>query len=271
MTSNLRRFFYNTYAIIFLLYLLVPLAVMAGAAFNVSRFPSIVPWQGFTLKWFAELADDPDLLQACINTLVVAAAVVVMAVPIGTAGAILVNSLKGRSRTLLYAAMIAPVLTPGAVIGISTLLFWYRFGVPAGLHLSALGQTSFIASYVMLMVLARLQSFDGALEEAALDLGASHPQMMRRILLPHLYPSIAAGAVLAFFQSLENFNTTKFTRGSSNTLTVYIGSKVRTGITPSINALALIMIVITIVGALVYELRRRQVARRAALFAAAED
>ncbi len=247
----------QAYSYVFLGYLLLPLVVMCGAAFNDSRFPTILPWNGFTWRWFAELYNDTTIWQATANTGLVAIAVVAISVPIGVAGAILVNSLKGRSRTLLYATMIAPILTPGAVIGISTLLFWYKFNAPAGLQISVLAQTSFIAAYVMLMVLARLQSFDGALEEAALDLGASHAQMLRRVLLPHLYPAILGGAVLAFFQSVENFNATQFTRGASTTLTVYVGSKVRTGITPSICALAAIMISITILGAIIYEIIRR--------------
>jgi spermidine/putrescine transport system permease protein len=113
----------------------------------------------------------------------------------------------------------------------------------------------------MLLVLARLQSFDSALEEAALDLGASHAQVLRRILLPHLYPALGAGAAIAFFQSIENFNVTLFTRGTQNTLTVYVFSKVRSGITPTINALALMLIVMTLALATVYELRRRAKAR----------
>ncbi len=270
MTGKMSHILLRLYSIIFLLYLLLPLVVMGAAAFNDSRFPSPLPWQGFTWRWFIDLYNDDTMWLATRNTVIVGFFVVILAVPIGTAGAILVNSLKGRSRTLLYATMIAPVLTPGAVIGISTLLFWYKFSVPAGLHLSVLGQTSFIAAYVMLMVLARLQSFDGALEEAALDLGASHAQMLRRVLLPHLYPAILAGAVLAFFQSVENFNTTQFTRGSSTTLTVYVGSKVRSGITPTINALATIMILLTITGAIAYEImRRRKEARIAAMERAA--
>ena len=116
----------------------------------------------------------------------------------------------------------------------------------------------------MLLVLARLQSFDRALEEAALDLGASHGQVLRRILLPHLYPAIGAGAAIAFFQSIENFNTTLFTRGTYDTLTVYVFSKVRSGITPTINALALILISVTIVCAIWYEIARRRSERRAA-------
>ena len=202
---------------LFLAYLLIPLFVMGGAAFNDSRFPSILPWKGFTLVWFQELLAETRMWVSLRNTGIVALAVVVISVPIGTAAAIVVNSVSGRTRSVLYGLMVAPILAPGAVIGISTLLFWnaigqnvgYR-GVPfaSGLHLSVLGQVSFIAAFVMLLVLARLQSFDAGLEEAALDLGASHGQVMRRILLPHLYPAIGAGAAIGFFQSIENFNVT---------------------------------------------------------------
>jgi len=240
----------RTYVVIFLGFMLLPLIVMGGAAFNDTRFPSIYPWQGLTSRWFVDLWNDGRLWGAAANTVLVALAVVAVAVPLGTAGAILLNSLQSKSRSLIYGVMVAPILTPGAVIGVSTLLFWNRFDVPAGLHLSVFGQVSFIAAYVMLLVLARLQSFDPGLEEAALDLGASHGQVMRRILVPHLYPAIGAGALIAFFQSAENFNVTLFTRGNSDTLTVYVGSKIRSGITPTINALAFILIMVTIVAAI---------------------
>lgn len=253
----------RVYLVIFLLFMLLPLVIMGGAALNDTRFPSVYPWVGLTDRWFIDLWNDERMWSSATNTVLVALSVVAIAVPIGTAAAILINSVEAKTRSFLYGFMVAPILTPGAVIGISTLLFWNKFNVPAGLHLSVLGQVSFIAAYVMLLVLARLQSFDGGLEEAALDLGANHGQVMRRILLPHLYPAIAAGAMIAFFQSVENFNVTLFTRGNSNTLTVYVGSKIRSGITPTINALALILIVVTVVSAIVYEiLRRRQEARQ---------
>lgn len=301
----------HIYTAIFVLYLLVPLVVMGGAALNDSAFPSVYPWVGFTDRWFVDLFNDKRIWLATLNTFFVAVAVVALSVPIGTAAAILINSLDGRFRTVLYGIMVAPLLTPGAVIGISTLLFWYGIyipaleirdvatgvsadlgslavlgqwlsggiplgsemafkwsPVPAGLHLSALGQASFISAFVMLLVLARLQSFDRGLEEAALDLGASYWQVIRRVLLPHLYPAIGAAAIIAFFQSVENFNTTLFTRGASDTLTVYVFSKVRSGITPTINALALILIGITIVCAIWYEVSRRRTERREAAQAA---
>ncbi|MFO1060398.1 MAG: ABC transporter permease [Dongiaceae bacterium] len=255
---------FHLYMGLFILYLLLPLVVMGGAALNDSRFPSVYPWVGWTDRWFVELWQDDRMWIAARNTVLVALAVVGLSVPIGTSAAILINSLSGGLRSTLYGLMVAPILTPGAVIGISTLLFWNKFSVPAGLHLSALGQTSYIAAFVMLLVLARLQSFDRGLEEAALDLGASHAQVIRRILLPHLYPAIGAGAAIAFFQSVENFNTTLFTRGPYDTLTVYVFSKVRSGITPTINALALMLVVLTIVCATTYEIRRRSKARRLA-------
>ncbi len=252
----------KTYVVVFLAFMLLPLVVMGGAAFNDTRFPSIYPWKGLTDRWFVDLWADDRMWGASFNTLVVGLLVVAISVPIGTAGAILLNSLQAKPRSFLYGIMVAPILTPGAVIGVSTLLFWNKFSVPAGLHLSILGQVSFIAAYVMLLVLARLQSFDPGLEEAALDLGANHNQVMRRILIPHLYPAIGAGALIAFFQSAENFNVTLFTRGNSDTLTVYVGSKIRAGITPTINAMAFILIAVTIIGAIVYEIMRRRERRR---------
>ncbi|TPI57379.1 ABC transporter permease [Mesorhizobium sp. B3-1-3] len=247
---------------LFLAYTLLPLIIMAGAAFNDTRFPSVYPWKAVTTRWFVALWNNEQMQGAALNTLAVALAVVAIAVPVGTAAALVLNSLQSKFRPVLYGLMIAPILTPGVVIGISTLLFWNEFGVGSGLHLSVLGQVSYIATYVMLLVLARLQSFDKDLEEAALDLGASHGQLMRRVVLPHIYPAIGVGAILAFFQSVENYNVTLFTRGNSQTLTVYVGSMVRTGFTPEINALACIFIAVTIVGVLVIEVAQRRTLRR---------
>ncbi|RYI24888.1 MAG: ABC transporter permease [Acetobacteraceae bacterium] len=269
--SRNRALLGQLYFALFILYMLVPLAVMAGAAFNDSKLPTVAPWKGFTWQWFNELWADQTMWGAFGNSILVALAVVALAVPIGTAAAILLNSISGKYRATLYGFMVAPVLAPGLVIGISTVLFWNQLGntlgAPGtwpfgrGLHLSALGQVSYISAYVMLLVLARLQSFDPGLEEAALDLGANHGQVLRRILMPHLYPAIAASSAIAFFQSIENFNVTLFTKANATTLTVYVFSQVRSGITPKINALAFLLIVLTLVLALIYEMNRRRLAR----------
>ncbi|OYW60236.1 MAG: spermidine/putrescine ABC transporter permease [Rhodobacterales bacterium 12-65-15] len=266
-----RAFLSHLYMILFLVYLMLPLLIMAGAAFNDSKLPTVTPWKGFTWRWFEALFADERMWNAFANSIFVALAVVALSVPIGTAAAIVINSVSGRIRATLYGFMVAPILAPGLVIGISTVLFWNSMGdslglngvkpFSAGLHLSVLGQVSFIAAYVMLLVLARLQSFDLGLEEAALDLGASHGQVLRRVLLPHLYPAIGAGAAIAFFQSIENFNVTLFTRGTQDTLTVYVFSQVRAGITPTINALALMLMLFTLVCAAIYEVNRRRRAR----------
>ena len=257
------RVLIRVYVVIFFAYLFVPLIIMGGAALNDTKFPSVYPWVGLTGRWFVDLWNDGRMWVSTRNTVLVAVAVVAISLPIGTAAAILINNLRGRTRSFLYGTMVAPILTPGIVIGISTLLFWNNVDVPAGLHLAVLGQCSFISAYVMLLVLARLQSFDQGLEEAALDLGASNLQVMRRILLPYLYPAIGAAAVIAFFQSVENYNITLFTRGTADTLTVYVGSKIRTVITPTMNALALILILLTVLGAICYEVSRRRAERQA--------
>ena len=251
--------------VVFLLYMLLPLVVMGGAAFNDSRFPSVYPWVGFTDRWFVELWNDGRMWGAFRNTILVALAVVGLSVPIGTAAAILINSLSGAARSVLYGLMVAPILTPGAVIGISTLLFWNKFTVPAGLHLSVLGQVSYIAAFVMLLVLARLQSFDRRWRKRR---STSAPAMRRCCGGSCCRTSIrriGAGAAIAFFQSIENFNMTLFTRGTYDTLTVYVFSKVRSGITPTINALALILISVTLICAIWYEVARRRSERRAAI------
>lgn len=247
----------RAYLVLFFAYLFVPLVIMGAASFNDSRFPTITPWRGFTLAWFAALWADAQMWKALRTTLVIGALVVAVSVPTGVAAALLLNALHARARSFLYAVMISPLLTPGVIIGISTLVFWRRFGVTGGIMLSVLAQSSFIIAYIMLMVTARLQRFDPSLEEAALDLGASPLQTFRRITLPYLRPAILAAAFIAFLQSFENYNTTLFVRGLEETLTIFIAARVRTGVTPEVNALGLVLIAVTVAGAVAHELLRR--------------
>ena len=257
MESRLTRTIVNIYLMVFLLYLFAPLFVMVAASFNDSKFPTVMPWRGTTTKWFEALWDDERMWGAVLNSVLVGLAAVAISLPIGTLAALLLDSLRNRARSFLYALMVAPLLVPGIIIGISTLIFWNRLGVSSGLHLSTIGQCSFICSYVMLMVLARLQRMDRSLEEAALDLGATHLQTLRLIVLPYLRTSLLTAAVLAFFQSFENFNTTLFTRGGATTVTIFIASRIRTGVTPEVNALGLVLVTITVAAVAVYAVRRK--------------
>jgi spermidine/putrescine transport system permease protein len=243
---------------IFFVYLFLPLTIMAAATFNDSRFPTVTPWTGTTLKWFGELWADDAMWMALGNSVMVAGGVLCMAVPIGVASALFLTTVESRAKPFVYGLILSPLLTPGVIIGISTLIFWRQFDVNGGIFLTVLGQTTFISAYVMLMVMARLQRFDRTLERAALDLGATPWQAFRRVLLPFLKPAILSAAVIAFLQSFENYNTSLFVVGYDTTLTVYIASKVRTGLTPAVNALGLLLILVTVVLAIIYEIKRRR-------------
>ncbi|UAX97718.1 ABC transporter permease [Ensifer adhaerens] len=251
------RFIFATYMALFFAYLFLPLAVMAVATFNTSKFPTVTPWLGTTLDWFAALWADSAMWQALWLSILISIGVIAISLPIGTAAALFLNGLQDRSRNFFYALMVSPMLTPGVAIGIATLVLWRQAGVGGGTLLIIVAQSSFISAYVMLMVAARLQRFDRTLEDAAVDLGASRLLVFRRVLLPYLKPSLLAAACIAFLQSFENYNTTLFVRGTETPLTVYIATKVRTGLTPAVNALGLALIVFTILAAIAYELARR--------------
>lgn len=278
----LQRALVALYLVVFFLWLFGPLAVMAITAFNVSAYPQIHPFEGFTLDWFARLLTDRDVIYGVRQSLWIGLWVVLLAVPTGLAGAIVMLQIDRRARALYYLVVVSPVLTPGVIIGISTVIFWREWTFAAdqrwlyqGTFLTVLAQSSFISAYTMLIFLSRLQRFDRSLEEAALDLGASRTRIFFDILIPYLRPAIFTAAVLAFLSSFENYNTTTFSILADKTLTTVLAGRVRQGTSPAISALAVLIIVATVAGALVYELLQRReerarVAREAAARRAAE-
>ena len=279
MTSaGVMRIAVGLYILLFFAYLFGPLVVMSVTAFNSSEFPSISPWNCVTGEWFDVLVKDKHLMGGLRSSLFVGIGVVLLAVPIGLAASLLITQLQKRARSIAYTVTISPILVPGVVLGISTLVFWERIdravlGVEdgffyGGYFMTIVGQSTFIAAYAMLVFLARLQRFDPGLEEAALDLGATQVQVFRKILLPFLKPAIASAAVLAFLASFENYNTTVFTIVSESTLTTVLASKVRYGINPSISALAVIIILLTLLGAVVHEYLKRKEEKTASARAA---
>ena len=256
--SCVLRAAFTTYLVVFFAYMFLPLVFMSVAAFNEASNPSVLPWRGMTLHWFEALASDQQMLDALVSSIVIGVGVVIASVPIGLAGALLAFRLHSRARSVLYGVLVSPILIPGIILGISTLILWDLWGVPGGLFLSVVGQTSYIASYCMLLFLARLQRFDLSLEEAALDLGAPHHAVFREITLPFLRPAVLTAAALAFLQSVESYNTALFTIGNKTTLTVFIASKVRLGLTPVVNAIGVALIIATVLFAFLYELHRRR-------------
>jgi len=261
----------NAYIGFFFLYLFVPLGIMVLAAFNANDTPSVSDWRGFTLQWFtgAEnqagevtvrgLPQDTRFLQGLWHSLLIALGVICISIPLGLSGALLLTRLESRASTLLYTLLVSPMLMPGIVLGVSTMIFWRdMFGVEAGLFTAMIAQSVFIGSYCMLMFMARLQRQDRALEEAGFDLGASSFLVFRRITLPFLGPTIATAAVIAFLQSIENYNTTFFAIGGNWTLVTEIGARMRFGLSPVVNAIGVIFVAITIVAAVSYVLLKRR-------------
>ncbi len=276
MTADrIQKFFVIGFVILFFAYLFGPLLLMSVSAFNSSAFPRVSPFECFTVEWFNVLAEDRTLMEGLQNSLIIGFGVVLIAVPMGLAGALMLTQVSSRVRPWYYTIVVSPILIPGVVLGISTLVFWDRLGVMFGagynsvfyngIFLTIVGQSTFIAAYSMLVFISRLQRFESAQEEAALDLGATNVQAFRKVLLPFLKPAIGSAAVLAFLASFENYNTTVFTIVSESTLTTVLASKVRYGINPSISALAVVIVVLTLIGAIFFEiLQRREAAAQKA-------
>jgi spermidine/putrescine transport system permease protein len=258
------------YIALFFGFLFGPLALMSVTAFNAPSYPQVWPFEGFTLDWFAKLIGDRNLMEGLVNSFIIGGLVVALSVPLGLAGAIVMTQIYSPARSLYYLIVVSPVLTPGVIIGISTVIFWKDVtelsGAQSlfnGIFLATLGQATFISSFCMLIFLARLQRYDRAQEEAALDLGASRAQVFFDILLPFLRPAIFSAAAIAFLASFENYNTTTFAILANKTLTTVLAGRVRAGTTPAISAMAFVIIGVTIVGAIAYEIVKRAEARRA--------
>ena len=263
------------YVVLFFAYLFGPLMVMSITAFNTPSYPSAYPFEGFTLNWFVKLWNHRAMMDGLVNSIIIGIGVICVSVPVGLAAAIVMNQIYHRARSLYYLVTVSPVLTPGVIIGISTVIFWRDFSEMTGtrglfykgIMLSIFGQASFISAYCLLIIMARLQRFDRAQEEAALDLGASYPQVFWHILLPFLRPALVSAAVIAFLSSFENYNTTTFAILADKTLVTVLAGEVRQGTTPALSALAVIIIGLSLLGAIAYEVVKRREERRSARIA----
>jgi spermidine/putrescine transport system permease protein len=267
MTSKfVMKSMFGFYLLLFFGYLFGPLLAMGVTAFNTSNYPQVMPFEGFTLDWFVKLYNHKQMMEGLWNSIIIGIGVVCISVPVGLSAAIIMNQIYHRARSLFYLVTVSPLLTPGVIIGISTVIFWKdMFGLTdvtkavfyKGIILSILGQSSFVAAYCLLIIMARLTRFDRAQEEAALDLGASYPQVFWHILLPYLRPALISAGVLGFLSSFENYNTTTFAILADKTLVTVLAGETRQGTTPALSALAVIIIGLSLIGAVIYEYLKR--------------
>jgi spermidine/putrescine transport system permease protein len=261
-TSKTYNRLFTVYVILYFMFLFAPLLITCVLAFNDSQYPSL-PWKGFTVEWFtANLPERVGIFHDQVNldsiwvSFRVAFFVTLLSMAVGTCGAFLFEQEDFRFKQLLYFLMLAPLVVPGVILGISILLFSNTLGTYFETNLNidvelfrpsfwlvVLGQFSFIATLVTLVVSARLKKFDRTLEEAAMNLGANRLEVIWHITLKFLRPAIIGAGAVAFLMSFENFNTTLFLVGHEATLPINLYLQVRDGSTPVINAISFLLII----------------------------
>ena len=264
------RWTYRAYILMFYIFLVAPLLVVATFAFNDSLFPSL-PWNGFTLDWFT--SDTPDRLgvfsdSAMLESVGVSAFiafwVTTFSLLVATSNAFLFERYDFRFKEVLYMLMLLPLVIPGVILGISILIASNSFDnymdealnieiefLRPGLVLVILGQFAFITTIATMVIGARLRKMDRSLEEAAYNLGASKTAVLRTITLPYLKPALVGAGIVSFLMSFENFNTTLMLTSSDSPLTITMFDRLREGSTPELNAVSLLLMLVSGVLALV--------------------
>ena len=265
-SSTFYKWSFRIYITLFYIFLIMPLATVAILAFNDSNFIAL-PWNGFTLDWFFSNTEDrvglfwdENLILSIWTSLQTGFIVALLSTVVGTIAALLFEEENFRFKGLLYFLALSPLVIPGVILGISILIsstvagnyIENTFGLDIeflrpSFWLVVIGQFSFGATYVMLLVSARLKKFDRALEEAALSLRATRLQAIWYVTIPYLKSAIIGAFVVAFLISFSNFNTTIFLAGSDPTLPIDLYSRIKFSSTPILNAVSfLIVTVITI-------------------------
>jgi spermidine/putrescine transport system permease protein len=223
-------------------FLYVPIAVVVVMSFNASKMP--FSWAGFSLRWYGSLLQDQAIRQGFTNTIIVAVGATVIATILGT---LLAIGLARYTRSaLLEAYALTPAIVPDLALAIGLLVMFSAVGMTLGLHSVLLAHVVFGMAFVAAVVTARIGQVDPSLEEASRDLGAGATSTFFRITVPALAPAIVAGALLVFTLSLDEFVIAFFTDGPATpTLPIVIYSMVRFGVTPEINALAAVLLLVS--------------------------
>lgn len=228
--------------ILCVLFLYLPIVVLVVMSFNNGSSP--YSWDGFSMRWYGELLADGTIAESLVNTLVVAVGATTIATVLGTLAAV------GLSRYTRSAALdafaMAPAILPDLVLAIGLLALYSLISVTLGLFSVLIAHSVFGMAFVVAVVRARMAQIDPSLEEASRDLGATGPTTFLRVTLPAIAPGVVAGALLTFTLSLDEFVIAFFTNGPTTpTLPITIYSMVRFGVTPEINALATLLLLVS--------------------------
>ena len=235
----------SAFAVAVFAFLFAPIVILIVFSFNSSR-RSIV-WHGFTLEWYPRLLENAHLLAALGVTLRLALVAVIVSTVLGTLLGLALARGRLRGRGGIESLLLLPMITPEIVMGLSLLLFFLQlFDAHGGFGQLSIAHITFCLSYVAITVRARAAGLNANLEEAARDLGASAIGAFRYVTLPLILPGVAAGAMLAFALSFDDYVVTTFNSGvGSSTLPLYIYGRIKFGITPEINAISTIIVAIT--------------------------
>jgi spermidine/putrescine transport system permease protein len=227
-----------------LLFFYLPIGMLCLQSFNAAKFGG--SWKGFSLRWYEELWRREDIHAATWNTLVIACSSTFISLVLGTLAAWCLHRYTSRLQKIHFGLIYSPLVVPDILMGISLLLLFVNFQIPLSLTTIIIAHTTFCVSYVTLVMLGRLQDFDESIIEAARDLGAGWGTIILRILLPLLGPGLAAGGLLAFTLSVDDFVITFLVSGPGNTtLPVKIFSMMRRSSPQVINALSVIFMAVT--------------------------
>ena len=236
------RGFLGFYAVFIYVFLFAPIGLLVLFSFNANRYGTF-PITGWTLSWYRQAFSDYQVQDAVRTTIKIALQVTVISAVVGTAAAFPLVRSRLPFREGFRIILILPIMIPGLLIGVSLLvLFTSTFHYTLSPETAVIGQAVYTTPFVILLVAARLQGFDSALERAAADLGANAFQRLRRVILPLIFPAILAGALFAFTLSLDEFIITYFLIGANNTLPIFIYTQIKFGITPEVNAVASLLL-----------------------------
>ena len=242
-TSNLLK---NIYIGLVFLLLYLPILFVIVFSFNTSKMNIV--WEGFTLKWYGSFFQNRSLMSALENTLVVSITSTVISTIIGTLGAVGLNKFNFKGKQLIDKLLYIPIVIPEIVLGVALLSIFSILNMSLGLTTIILAHITFSIPFVVITVRARISGIDKSLEEAAMDLGANRFKTFMYVTLPLLLPGVLSGAMLAFSLSLDDVVISFFTCGpGSTTLPIYIMSIVKTGVTPEVNALSTVIMLVIIV------------------------